>query len=124
MRIYTVHINPESPNAVERAVFVAEGFSWKAFIFGILWTLYHRLWAVSLVIFAIMALFLIVGEQKLLDTNSLFILEVAFNFFIGFNANDWRRNALSRHGYITYDVVASDSYLHARQRYFERVLVI
>ncbi len=40
--IYTVQLKPDSGKAVMRPEFVREGFSLWAFIFGIVWTLYHR----------------------------------------------------------------------------------
>ena len=43
MRIYTFHMVPGA-TALGDAVAVKEGFSWLAFLFDILWVLYHRLW--------------------------------------------------------------------------------
>jgi hypothetical protein len=121
MRIYTVHINPEIAHAVEKPILVSDGFSWKALVFGVLWTLYHRLWTVSIVLAAVAVLFILASEHKWLDATSLFILQAAFNFYIGFSASDWYRDSLAARGYITYDIVVSDSDMRAQQRYFERV---
>jgi len=124
IQIYTVHVNPALPSAAEQAVFVREGFCWLAFIFGIAWTLYHRLWLVSALIAAAV---IVLGEgekQNLFTSSGFLILQFALSFFIGLNANDWRREALARRGYLTYDVVASDSDFHAKQRYFERLTLV
>ena len=122
IRIYTVHIKPDLARAAENPIFVREGFSWKAFFFGFLWSFYHRLWLVSTALMAVSIVFLLASEHKWLDAGSLLILQIAFSFFVGFSANDWRRKVLCAHGYITYDIVASDSEIRAQQRYFERML--
>lgn len=120
--IYTVHINPSQTQAVEKAVFVREGFNLMAFIFGALWALYHRMGWETAFIAIVVALFMVAGKQQLLDEISLNILKMVFYFIIGLQANDLRRNALSRKGYIMSEVVVSDNELRAQQRYFDRVL--
>ncbi|MEK6745786.1 MAG: DUF2628 domain-containing protein [Pseudomonadota bacterium] len=121
-QIYTVHIDPSKPNSVENAVFIREGFNFFAFIFGILWALYHRIWLVAVGLIIISGLFAFSEEAKLLDKMSLAILQVAVQAIIGFYGNDWRRWTLARRGYIMSDVVVSDNELRAQQRYFDRVL--
>ena len=124
IRIYTVHINPELPHAVEKSIFVREGFSWKAFMFGVLWTLYNRLWTISIALVAVMTLLGMAEEHKFISASSLSILQIALSLYVGFSANDWYRDSLARRGYITSDIVASDSDLRAQQRYFERVIPV
>ena len=52
MAIYTVHEPPLRTGAAapdpERFIFVRDGFSFWAFLFGPLWMLRHRLWLVLL----------------------------------------------------------------------------
>jgi len=122
MRIFTVHIKPELENANEKTVFIPEGFSWKALIFGVAWTLYHRLWLVSIAITALSYGFIYAGEHGYISEASAVILQIALGLYIGFSANDWRRDKLARRGFITSEVVASDSPMRAQQRYFEQVL--
>lgn len=121
-KIYTVHINPAKAHAVERAVFVYEGFNFMAFVFGVFWALFQRLWWEAVFIVIVIASLGIAEDSGYLDTQSVIILQMAFNFIIGFQANDWRRGALSRKGYIMSDVVVSEDKLRAQQRYFDRVL--
>jgi hypothetical protein len=47
MPIYTVHVPKSAPDLVTQAdqtIFVREGFSGRAFLFGLLYLLWHRLW--------------------------------------------------------------------------------
>ena len=121
-KIYTVHINPSEANAMEKAIFVREGFNIIAFLFGMFWAVYHRMWFMAVGLAIIMAFFGAAEEQKWFDAASIAIIHIAFNFIIGFQANDLRRAHLSRRGYIMSDVVVSDNELSAQQRYFDRVL--
>ena len=93
-----------------------------AFIFGVFWMVYHRMWWEAVFLAIIIALLGIADDQNWLDIPSLAILQFAFNLIIGLQANDWRRDALSRRGYIMSDIVVSDNELLAQQRYFDRVL--
>jgi len=122
MRIFTVHIKPELENANEKTVFIPEGFSWKALIFGVGWTLYHRLWLVSIAIAAVSGGVMYADEYGYISEASAVILQIALSIYIGFSANDWRRDKLTRQGFITSEVVASDNQMRAQQRYFEQVL--
>lgn len=121
-QIYTVHINPAQEHAMEKALFVREGFNFAGFFFGILWALYMRMWRVAGLIFLVVTILAIAEDLKLVDNVTLAILQVAFSVIVGFQANDWRRSTLARSGYIMSDVVVSDNKLRAQQRYFDRVL--
>lgn len=115
IKIYTVHGDGEHD-----AIFIRESFSWAAFMFGPLWTLYHRLWFATFMLAAIFALLAHAGEKGWLDEPRLAVLQFALAVIIGFFANDWRRAKLARQGLHMRDIVASDSLLRAQQRYFDR----
>ena len=121
-QIYTVHINPANNNAVEKAVFVREGFSVYAFIFGVLWALYHRAWGFAIFLGVFAVLFGVAEHSKWMDRDSLAIIQLAFSFLVGYHANDCRRASLAKRGYIMSDVVASDNEMRAQQRYFDRMV--
>jgi bacteriorhodopsin len=121
-QIYTVHIDPSKTNPLEKAVFVREGFNLFAFIFGVFWALYHRMWLIAIALAIVVVSFGLAEEAKALDMVSLTILQIAFNIFVGLQGNDLRRWWLSKRGYIMSDVVVSDNELRAQQRYFDRIL--
>ncbi len=127
MKIYTVHIKPsdaEGTEGAESAIFVREGFSWRAFLFNILWLIYHRLWVAALGVAVVISLLGAAEDKEWLDASSLFILQLAFNLIIGYQANDWRRSDLARRGYIISDIVVSDGEIRAQQRYFEQMVAV
>lgn len=123
-KIFTVHINPSLIHASEKPEFVREGFNIFAFIFGTSWALYHRLWIEAVVIFMVIATLAIADQKSWLSDQYIMVLNLAFSAIIGFQANDLKRGALARRGYIMSDVVVGDNELRAQQRYFDRVLAV
>ena len=59
MSVYTVHEPPLRPSEAapnpERFVFVRDGFYFWAFLFSVLWMLWHRMWLILLVYVAVVA---------------------------------------------------------------------
>ena len=68
MTLYVVQARGTDDAALVRARFLAEGFSWPAFILAQLWLLYHRLW------FALL---------------TWIVAEVAFYFFVLPHVSGW-----------------------------------
>lgn len=120
MRIYTVHINPRKKNPYENPIFVEESFNWYAFIFHWLWALSHRLWLVAFGLLMFWGIINYLSFTQILHPAAVFSLQVGFQIYIGFQANDWRRNKLKKQGYIISDIVTSDNLVGAEQRYFDR----
>ncbi|WP_135468509.1 DUF2628 domain-containing protein [Crenalkalicoccus roseus] len=94
---------PEPPAAPARpVVLVPEGFSWPAFLFNVLWLLWHRLWLAAL---GYLALAVAIGA--LLPAGADFAAGLALQFLLGAHAHDLRRRALARRGYAEAHVVAA-----------------
>ena len=120
MRIYTVHINPRKKHPYENPVFIEESFNWYAFIFRGFWALYQKLWLLALVAFAFEGAVGYLNYYQLLHPLALFALQIGFYAFLGFQANDIRRNKLKKQGYVVSDIVTGSDLVGAEQRYFER----
>jgi hypothetical protein len=119
MRLYTVHIRRPSRAPDREAVLVREGFSWGAFLFTVLWALWHRLWlAAFLLVLTALALSVAV-ELAGLDPASEAALTLAFLLFVGFAGNDWRRRRLARRGFEETAVIAAGDLVEAERRYFD-----
>jgi hypothetical protein len=119
-RIYTVHIKPEMKNPYEDPVFIEEKFNFLAFIFHILWAFYYRLWWVAAGLFALEIMLRAFAYQGSLSHLNATIIGLGVQMLLGFHANDFRRAKLRKQGYITSDIVVSDSLIAAEQRFFER----
>ncbi len=53
MARYTVHVKGEGPDALARAQFVRDGFSWAAFAFGPFWLFAKGAWISALLLVAL-----------------------------------------------------------------------
>lgn len=119
--IYTVHQKREAKEPSERIVLVREGFAIWAFVFNVLWLLYHRCWHMSI----LYILLLIVIERGAhavgLSHLATFVLQFGLQFWLGGVAHDCRRAALERNGYREIAVVCGESPLLAERRYFDRL---
>ena len=117
MRIYTVHVPDEDP--VVRAEAVKEGFSWPAFVFSVVWALWHGLWLAAIVFLAA-----ILGLGLLIDTfggDALIqgVVSLGLALIIGWTANDVRRHKLRKKGFAHRSAIIADTGEAAIRRYFE-----
>ena len=120
-RVYTVHLRAWANSADKDAVFLREGFSWGAFIFSFLWALWHRLWFVALIFLGVSFALALLPEFLELDPFSEIALSVAAALLIGWHANDFRRRALERQGFVTAGVVAAPNLVEAERRFFAKL---
>src|ERR1041385_4566530 len=112
MAVYTVHEPPRRGADVlahtQRFVFVRDGFSWAAFLFGPLWMLRHRLWLV-LVGYAVVVSGLVLGMRAVGTSGGSRVLAYALlALLIGIEASTLRRWTLARRGWIGLAVVLGD----------------
>jgi hypothetical protein len=118
LRVYTAHLPPPSADDPTPVV-IKEGFSWGAFIFGVIWALWYRLWIEAA---ALLALFLALGViadfVSLSDgVESAVLLAVAV--LIGFSGNDWRRESLRRRGFQEGGVASGPTSEDALRRFLD-----
>lgn len=99
--IFTVHIDPNKPDAYEAPEFIQEGLNMKVFVFG-------------LIIANTLGKFMNWGSA------SIGFILIAFVFLIASEWNDVRRKILQRKGWIITDIVTGDSLISAKQRFFDR----
>jgi hypothetical protein len=119
-RIYTVHVRMWSASADREAVFVREGFSWGAFFFSVLWALWHRMWFAALIVFAVSVALSLLTELLGVDDMVSTVIGAAFALIVAWEANDWRRRALDRRGYVNAGIVAAPDLVEAERRFFAK----
>ena len=103
MAIFTVHVPPNVPDPTKRAdrtVFVREGFSVPAFVFGPLFFLYRRLWVAALAWCVAAVLLGFLAHLLQLPRSSGTLLFVLLALITGLESGTARRAALERRGYI------------------------
>ena len=118
MRVYTVHVLPNSVDYKE-LVLVREGFCWPAFFFDVFWALYHRAWISVLILAA--AIFLFERMSLWLSITEPVFMAAFFGWrcFVGFHGNDWRRRALTQRGFEMSGVTTGTDYISAVQRFLD-----
>ena len=117
MRLYTVHLRLHGPG--RDLVLVKEGFCWPAFFFSVLWALWHRLWLAAALIFAVQVV-LSAGLALLgPDPVSQSAVSIGVAVIVGFLANDLRRWALGRRGYMEHGVVLGADVAAAERTFLE-----
>jgi hypothetical protein len=123
MAVYTVHEPPLRAGATaapepERFVFVRDGFSFWALLFGPLWMLRHRMWLVLLgygVVVTALSLVLHLQASAMVGT----IVWTLLALLLGFEAGTLRRFTLGRRGFRNIGIVVGDDLELAERRFFD-----
>jgi hypothetical protein len=123
MAVYTVHEPPLRAGATaapepERFVFVRDGFSFWALLFGPLWMLRHRMWLVLLgygVVVTALSLVLHLHASVTVGT----IVWALLALLLGFEAGTLRRFTIGRRGFRNIGIVVGDDLELAERRFFD-----
>jgi Protein of unknown function (DUF2628) len=123
MSVYTVHQPPSRAgnpaSDAEGYVFVRDGFSFWAFVFGPLWMLRHRMWL------ALLGYVLASGGLEMLarvagaSQFGIGLVGFLISFLVGLEAGTLRRFTLGRRGYRNVGVVSGHDLEDAEQRFFD-----
>ena len=122
MNDYTVHLkgSPDDPAALERSVFVREGFSMAALVLGPLWLLWARLWLALvawLVLEAGLFAWAILASPAPFAVAGLVML---MHGALAFEAAPLHRASLDRRGYQMVSLVHGRCQLDAERAFFTR----
>jgi hypothetical protein len=124
MPVYTVHAPPVDGTDVrgttDKFVFVRDGFSFWAFVFGPVWLLYQRLWLAfaGYMVLSIALEVVLTLLHASSGTRSIVMLLIAV--LMGLEAASLRRWTLSRRKWRQLDVIAADDEEAAERRFFDR----
>jgi hypothetical protein len=119
MAVYTVLEPPSSGDDLrdaERVAFVRDGFSWLAFLFPLVWLLWHRMWLVLVLWIAVVVL--VEWGASLLGAPAPLVAALAIAAVVGFEANDLRRWTLERRGWRCAGVVVGSDRSTCERRFF------
>jgi hypothetical protein len=106
MALYSVHIQGDGPESVAEAAFVRQAFSWKAFFFGPLWLLRHRLWA-GLALWAGGYSIVIAASLAVVSAGVGLFMALALQMLLGLEANRLREAKLATQGYRLVEIIAA-----------------
>ena len=123
MLTFTVHEPPNPPaDRVDRAeslVFVKDGFSWSALLFGPLWLLAHRLWWPLLGYVVLAGGLQAVQWLTALDRGWLTFATIALHLLVGLEGGALRVRALDRRGWQNLGAVTGKTLAECERRFFE-----
>jgi Protein of unknown function (DUF2628) len=122
MAVYTVHEprrrDDDALAHTERFVFVRDGFSWPAFLFGPLWMLRHRLW-LALLLYLVVVVGLGAGLRAAGAGDAVIAVGLLLALLVGFEASSLRRYGLGRRKWTRLGVVVGDDLESAERRFFD-----
>ena len=121
MAVYTVHIPPAAPGEApspERIVFLRDGFSTPAFLFGPLWLLWRRAWLPAVLWTAALALIFGGGTAFGLNAEAASVLQLALGLLLGLEGPQLVAWSLERRGYTESAVMVADSIDEAEDVFF------
>src|SRR6266446_3253730 len=123
MAVYTAHEPPPKrdgePPAPERFVFVRDGFSFWAFLFGPLWMLRHRMWLGFFGFVAVAASLEFAIRLLGLSGDVSVVVGLLLALLIGFEAGTLRRFTLARRKWTNIGVIVGDDRESAERRFFD-----
>ncbi|WP_022722768.1 DUF2628 domain-containing protein [Rhodopseudomonas sp. B29] len=124
MPVFTVHAprptDDETRPAPERFVFLRDGFSIWAFLFGPFWLLYRRLWLALLGYLVLMTVLTAALGVLHAGAGTRFVVLLLCATLLGLEASSLRRWTLGRRGWRPIDIVAADDQEIAERRFFDR----
>ena len=123
MTTYLVFEPPErdgDPAArAERIVFVADRFSWGAFLVAPLWMLWRRLWLIFLAYLMLMAAVTVGLRFAGVGPGARFLVMALIALLVGFEAANLRRWALLRDGWRERGPIIGHDLAAAERRFFD-----
>jgi hypothetical protein len=125
VKTYLVFNKPELPESADalnqEPVIIADSFNFKAFIFHILWALYHRLWK------TVTLLVLSFGGLQALESYGILSkaasqpIQLGVLALLGFSASGMLSRKLEGKGYTLDALIVAESPESAELRYFEKL---
>ena len=106
MALYSVHIQGDTLQSDAEAAFVRQTFSWKAFFFGPLWLLRHRLWT-GLALWAAGYSVLIAASLAVVSASACLFIALALQILLGLEANRLREAKLAAQGYNLVEIISA-----------------
>ncbi|MGJ0506950.1 MAG: DUF2628 domain-containing protein [Methylocystis sp.] len=124
MTSFTVHLPPTAPGerpAAEKIVFLRDGFSTWAFVFGPLWFMWKRAWLPALLWALVLAAVAGAGALLKIPVDAMSFAGLAVSLFLGFEGGRILAWSLHRRGFVESDVVIGENEEEAEVVYFERL---
>ena len=104
---------------MEAVVPIKEGFCWPAFFFSLLWSLWHRLWLVTLGLVAANLVISVLVFKSGANEAVTIVVSFSIALMLGFMGNDFRRSKLEWRGFTEQGLVLDRTAEAAVRLYLE-----
>ena len=116
MALFTVLEPPHGE--IDKVTFVKEGFAPAALVFTVLWALWHRMWVVAAILFAVLVAISLSAVLLGLDPVIASLLELAIGVVFGLEARRLWIMSLERSGYRQAGLIEASNHEAAELAYF------
>ena len=116
MKVFTVLEPPDGK--AERVAFVAEGFSGAALVLTVLWALWHRMWMVAALLFALTSAITVATNVDLLGSGLAALLQFGIGLIFAFEARALQVASLERSGFRRSGLIQASNSEAAELAYF------
>jgi hypothetical protein len=99
---------------------VRDGFSWGAFIFGLIWMLYYRLWLVAIAFVVLGTALFFAFSAAHVPSAAVVTVWILIKLLLGFEASTLRRWTLQRRRWRDMGTVVADGRDTAERRFFDQ----
>jgi predicted membrane chloride channel (bestrophin family) len=99
MKVFSVFAKEEINDFFNDVIYVEEGFSLGATMFGALWFLYHRIWYHGLVLGVIYGLLFYLDNNSKISHAAFNAIIISLSLLVGFSARDWYERYLIAKGF-------------------------
>ncbi|MDD9877686.1 MAG: DUF2628 domain-containing protein [Magnetovibrio sp.] len=106
MRVYSIHVRRHGLDLDRDLALVKEGFSWPAFLFAGIWALWNRMWLWAAVFLAVPPVIGVTMRGLGADPLAQSVVGFGWALIVGLVANDLKRAALERRGFVETGVAA------------------
>jgi hypothetical protein len=117
MATFTVHL-PPGEGAPEKIVFLRDGFSWAAFLFGPFWLAWRKAWIPAAAYTLALILIALLDWKADIGKDTMAWANIAIGVALGFEGTRLVAWSLARSGYEEKMVVIGDSLDEAEEVFF------
>lgn len=119
MKLYSVFVRENKQQKIDDLIFIKEGFSFLAFIFGTFWFLYNKIWLKFFFFLLLGILFSKLHEAEILGKMEYLFFSFMLSIFIAMNAKEYKTQKLQSLKYKRKFYILANNYEEARIKGFK-----
>ena len=122
IRIYYIFINPKSQDILKDIRLTPRKFFFSAFIFGVFWVLYNKLWQAAIILIGLLYVLLKVLYFGIIDPVTYQVIYFSILIYLGFDASNLQYSKLEKQGFVLKQIMLATSPEKAEMKFCESYL--